>query len=315
MEVFTRAIFTQLPDGTDKEAVFTFEPLARGFGTTIGNAICRTLLADLPGSAVIGFEAEGLSRNSVVMKEIEEDVTRLKLNMKALKVFSDEDDMVALHVEKEGPCTITAADVQCPDTVEMLDPQQVICTVKEGEKLNLTLYAASNLGYKTAPEIREEYKLSDNVVTLDTIFTPIRKAEYLSEPTLLGNDTKYDKVTLEVETNGTLTPLNAVVQASKIIMNVLDDIIPFAGLELEENFTVQQPTLEETQKSASMMIEDLDLSVRSYNCLKRAGIATVEELTQKTEDEMNHIKNLGKKSMQEVKEKMAVLGLSFRTGE
>jgi DNA-directed RNA polymerase subunit alpha len=316
MEVFTRATFKQLPGGSDTQGVFTFEPLARGFGTTIGNAICRTLLSDLPGTAVYAFRAEGLNPKDITFDALEEDVTRLKLNIKGLQIDTGSEEPVELRISKTaGPAEITAADLICPENTEVVDPEQVICHLKEGQSLEMQLYAASSTGYKPAYEIEQEYKLPEDAIALDTVFTPIKSADYRSEPTLLGSDTKFDKVTFTIHTNGTIMPLSAMVESSKILIDSLDTIVPFADMKLEESFTVQQPVAEEVQKTSSMLIEDLDLSVRSYNCLKRAGIQTVDELVQKTEEEMMHVKNLGKKSLKEVKDKMLNLGLSFRSYE
>lgn len=315
MQEFERASFeVESLDGNHGK--FVFEPLERGFGTTIGNAICQTLLSDLPGTGVVGFQAEGLSPDSVVYRATEEDVTGLKLNTKALKLVSDSDDMQKLHISKKaGPAIITAADIICPEEVEIVDPDQVICTLKDGESLEMDLYVAKGIGYKTASDNSKEYQFSENVIPVDAMFTPIRKADYLSEPARLGQDKKYDKVHIDITTDGSITPLRALSEAAEILVESLDVIVPLADLKLEESFLVQQPAPEEAQKSSTMMIEDLDLSVRSYNCLKRAGIQTVEELTEKTEDEMMHVKNLGKKSLKEVKDKMYQLGLFFKSYE
>lgn len=317
MHEFERASFHQETiDEDNNQASFVFEPLERGFGTTIGNAICQTLLSELPGTGVVGIEAEGLDPKSPVFDAIEEDVTGLKLNAKALRLHSDSDELQKLHISKQnGPSVITAADLICPEDVEVADPDQVICNLKEGQTLEMDLYITNNIGYKSARDNQEEFKLSENVIPVDTTFTPIKKADYLSEPARLGQDKKYDKVHINVTTNGTITPLAAISQAADIMVSALDVIVPLADLKLEESFTVQQPVPEETQKASTMMIEDLDLSVRSYNCLKRAGIQTVDELTQKTEDEMMHVKNLGKKSLKEVKDKMYQLGLFFKSYE
>lgn len=147
---------------------------------------------------------------------------------------------------------------------------------------------------------------------MDAVFTPIKSADYKSEPTLLGHDTKYDKVTFDIQTNGSITPMDAITNAAQILIDFMDGIVPFAQMDLEESFTVQPPAPKEVTKTSAMMIEDLELSVRSYNCLKRAGIQTVEELTQKSEDDMMHVKNLGKKSLQEVKERLESLGYGFK---
>ena len=317
MHEFERASFHQETVDEDKnQASFVFEPLERGFGTTIGNAICQILLSELPGTGVVGYKAEGLDPASPVFDKVEEDVTGLTLKAKALKLNSDSDELQTLHISKQnGPCTVTAADLVCPEDVEVMDPEQVICHLKEGQSLEMDLYVANSIGYKSASDNVKEFNLPAEAVAVDTIFTPIRKAEYLSEPARLGQDKKYDKVHIDVTTNGNLSPLAAISQAADILVSALDIIVPLADLKLEETFTVQQPVPEDVQKNNTMMIEDLDLSVRSYNCLKRAGIQTVDELTQKTEDEMMHVKNLGKKSLKEVKDKMYQLGLFFKSYE
>ncbi|MCF0245601.1 MAG: DNA-directed RNA polymerase subunit alpha [Ileibacterium sp.] len=317
MHEFERASFHQeTVDEEKNQASFVFEPLERGFGTTIGNAICQILLSELPGTGVVGYKAEGLDPASPVFDKVEEDVTGLTLKAKALKLNSDSDELQTLHISKQnGPCTVTAADLVCPEDVEVMDPEQVICHLKEGQSLEMDLYVANSIGYKSASDNVKEFNLPAEAVAVDTIFTPIRKAEYLSEPARLGQDKKYDKVHIDVTTNGNLSPLAAISQAADILVSALDIIVPLADLKLEETFTVQQPVPEDVQKNNTMMIEDLDLSVRSYNCLKRAGIQTVDELTQKTEDEMMHVKNLGKKSLKEVKDKMYQLGLFFKSYE
>lgn len=194
----------------------------------------------------------------------------------------------------------------------VVDPDQVICHLKDGQSLEMDLFVATGCGYKTETDIAKEYQLPSNTVVMDTVFTPIKSADYKSEPTLLGHDTKYDKVTFDVHTNGTITPMTAMTNAAQILIDYLDGIVPFAQMDLEESFTVQPPAPKEVTKTSAMMIEDLELSVRSYNCLKRAGIQTVEELTQKSEEDMMHVKNLGKKSLQEVKERLESLGFGFK---
>ncbi|WP_067558686.1 DNA-directed RNA polymerase subunit alpha [Faecalibaculum rodentium] len=314
MQEFERATFHKesQEDRLDK-AVFLFEPLERGFGTTIGNAICRTMRSNLPGTGIVGFQIEGMEPGDTTISGLLEDTTALILNLKALMLTGDVDEAVQLQVHKKGPAIITAADIICPEEVEVSDPDQIICTLEKGADLNMDLYAARGTGYKSESDNRKNWHLPEDVQAIDTMFTPIRQAEYLSEPARLGQDIKYDKVHINVTTDGAITPLHAVSEAAGILMSALDQIVPLADLKLEECFTVQLPQAEENAKPATQMIEDLDLSVRSYNCLKRAGIQTVEELTQKTEDEMMHVKNLGKKSLKEVKDKMTQLGLSFKS--
>lgn len=314
MQEFERATFHKesQEDRLDK-AVFLFEPLERGFGTTIGNAICRTMRSNLPGTGIVGFQIEGMEPGDTTISGLLEDATALILNLKALMLTGDVDEAVQLQVHKKGPAIITAADIICPEEVEVSDPDQIICTLEKGADLNMDLYAARGTGYKSESDNRKNWHLPEDVQAIDTMFTPIRQAEYLSEPARLGQDIKYDKVHINVTTDGAITPLHAISEAAGILMSALDQIVPLADLKLEECFTVQLPQAEENAKPATQMIEDLDLSVRSYNCLKRAGIQTVEELTQKTEDEMMHVKNLGKKSLKEVKDKMTQLGLSFKS--
>ena len=244
-----------------------------------------------------------------------EDIYRISLNLKAVQLYNDGEGFQTLHISKKGPATIQAADIICPEAVEVVDPEQVICTLEKGAGLEMEIYAVTGTGYKSSIENKVSYDFGEDVVVLDATFTPIRKADYLSEPARVGLDKKYDKVHINVETDGTITPLQAITMAAKVCMENLDEVLTVSDLELEESFMVQKPQVEDVKKVNTMMIEDLDLSVRSYNCLKRAGIQTVDELTQKTEDEMMHVKNLGKKSLKEVKDKMYQLGLFFKSYE
>ena len=278
---------------------YIFEPLERGFGITIGNTICRTLLTSVPGTRIVGFKVSGFDGKATMIEGILEDIYRISLNLKAVQLYNDGEGFQTLHISKKGPATIQAADIICPEAVEVVDPEQ----------------AVTGTGYKSSIENKVSYDFGEDVVVLDATFTPIRKADYLAEPARVGLDKKYDKVHINVETDGTITPLQAITMAAKICMENLDEVLTVSDLELEESFMVQKPQVEDVKKVNTMMIEDLDLSVRSYNCLKRAGIQTVDELTQKTEDEMMHVKNLGKKSLKEVKDKMYQLGLFFKSYE
>lgn len=316
MQEFERASFhKEVVDEENNTGSFVFEPLERGFGTTIGNAICRVMMTNLPGTGIVGFEITGIHPHDTLVPGVKEDVIGIGLNVKALKIANYSDELQELTISKKGPAVITAADVVCPEEVEVLEPDQVIATLDTDAEVNMRLYAAKGTGFKNALENREAYNLPETVTALDTMFTPIRSADYLSEPARVGQNIKYDKVHINVATTGAITPLEAVSQAASILVDSLDVLIPLADMKLEETFVVQQPQVEEAAKTNTMMIEDLDLSVRSYNCLKRAGIQTVDELTQKTEDEMMHVKNLGKKSLKEVKDKMHQLGLYFKSYE
>lgn len=317
MQEFERASFHKLE--TEEEISntesFVFEPLERGFGTTIGNAICQTMRTNLSGTGVVGFEIPGVNPQDTLVPGLAEDVIGLGLNVKALQLNNDSDEVKKVHLTKNGPAVITAADLEVDEDITVMEPDQVIAEIKEEIPFEMNIYIARGTGYKNAKENRQAYKLPETVFAVDTMFTPVRSADYYSEPARVGQNIRYDKVNITVTTNGTITPLQAVSEAATIFVNELDVIVPLADLKLEECFMVQQPQVEDVKKANTMMIEDLDLSVRSYNCLKRAGIQTVDELTQKTEDEMMHVKNLGKKSLKEVKDKMYQLGLFFKSYE
>lgn len=316
MQEFERAsLHKDFVNEENNTGSYIFEPLERGFGITIGNTICRTLLTSVPGTRIVGFKVSGFDGKATMVDGILEDIYRISLNLKAVQLYNDGEGFQTLHISKKGPATIQAADIICPEAVEVVDPEQVICTLEKGAGLEMEIYAVTGTGYKSSIENKVSYDFGEDVVVLDATFTPIRKADYLSEPARVGLDKKYDKVHINVETDGSITPLQAITMAAKVCMENLDEVLTVSDLELEESFMVQKPQVEDVKKVNTMMIEDLDLSVRSYNCLKRAGIQTVDELTQKTEDEMMHVKNLGKKSLKEVKDKMYQLGLFFKSYE
>lgn len=316
MQEFERATFRkESMDEANNTGTFVFEPLERGFGTTIGSSLCNVMVSNLPGAAVIGFKAEGMDEEGIRIDGILEDVATISLNIKALQFSCDAEGIFNLHISQKGPATIKAADIECPEEVFVVDPEQVICNLEKGASLEMDLYLTNGYGYHSALEVKKEYGLSDDIFALDALFTPVRSADYLSEPARVGQDAKYDKVHINVTTNGTITPLQAISNAADILSGSMENIIAMGALHLNESFMIQQTSEETAKKVNTMMIEDLDLSVRSYNCLKRAGIQTVDELTQKTEDEMMHVKNLGKKSLKEVKDKMFQLGLFFKSYE
>lgn len=318
MQEFERASFHKESLNDDNTSgSYVFEPLERGFGATIGNTICNVLVHNLLGTSVIAFRIDGSDVDALEIPDCKEDVTSIGLNLKAVKLNSELEDgqTEILHISKKGPAIVQASDLICPESVSVVDIDQVICTLEKGANLEMDILVTKSSGYRNAQENREDFKIPADFVALDSVFTPIRKADYTSDPAKIGFDKKYDKVHINVTTNGTITPLQAISDAAKTCINYLEAIIPLADIELEESFMVQEPAVEETTKINMMMIEDLDLSVRSYNCLKRAGIQTVDELTQKTEDEMMHVKNLGKKSLKEVKDKMYQLGLFFKSYE
>ncbi len=293
---------------------FVLSPLEKGFGTTIGNAIRRVLLAAMPGGAVYSIKIDGVYHEFTAIPGIVEDVTAIILNIKNLILDIDDDESYTLRINAIGEQTVTAGDIICPTGVKILNPELEICHIAEGGKLEMELRARKGRGYLSSDENKAIYQGSSQgigTIYTDSIFTPVTKATFDVEPTRVKQNAKYDSLTIEVWTNGAIQPQEAVALASKILIehlqlltSVKDDVNEISGL-------IKDVTTDDTIKGNNMPIEDLDLTVRSYNCLKRAGIATVDELTQRTEEEMMRIRNLGKKSFKEIKEKLQAIGKGF----
>jgi DNA-directed RNA polymerase subunit alpha len=303
---------------SDHYGKFVVEPFERGFGTTIGNALRRVLLSSLPGAAVYSIKIDKVYHEFTSIPGVEEDVTSIILNIKDLVMTIADDEVYTLRIAEKGPKVITANDIICPTNVEILNKNQVIATLEEGGVLEMELKARVGRGYVSADTNKGLYQGSSQgigTIYTDSIYTPIEKVSYAVEPTRVGQDTKYDRLIMEVWTNGSITPQMSLALAAKILddhlqlfMNIQDTVSSLDSVMKDANGEV-------VNKGLIMMIEDLDLSVRSYNCLKRAGIQTVEELTTRTEDEMMRVRNLGKKSLKEVKDKLYELGLGFKSFE
>jgi DNA-directed RNA polymerase subunit alpha len=303
---------------SDHYGKFVVEPFERGFGTTIGNALRRVLLSSLPGAAVYSIKIDKVYHEFTSIPGVEEDVTTIILNIKDLVMTIADDEVYTLRIAEKGPKVITANDIICPTNVEILNKNQVIATLEEGGVLEMELKARVGRGYVSADTNKGLYQGSSQgigTIYTDSIYTPIEKVSYAVEPTRVGQDTKYDRLIMEVWTNGSITPQMSLALAAKILddhlqlfMNIQDTVSALDSVMKDANGEV-------VNKGLIMMIEDLDLSVRSYNCLKRAGIQTVEELTTRTEDEMMRVRNLGKKSLKEVKDKLYELGLGFKSFE
>ena len=295
---------------------FVIEPLERGSGITLGNALRRVLLSSLPGASVYAVKIEGARHEFSALDGIEEDVTTIILNLKdlVLKIHS-EDETVAkkIVVDAKGPCTVLAGDLELPEDVEVINPELEIAHVAEGGELQMTIYARNGRGYVTAEGNKTSTQHIGTIPT-DSNYSPITKVSYTIEPTRVGHDSRYDRLILEIETNGSMLPQDALALAAKILVehfSLFEEVS-----EIAKNVDViAEKVEEENNKYEDMTIEELDLSVRSYNCLKRAGIQTVLELTQKSEEDMMKVRNLGKKSLKEVKEKLMAFGLSFRDFE
>jgi len=292
---------------------FVVEPLERGYGTTLGNSLRRILLSSLPGAAVTSVQIDGALHEFSTIDGVVEDVTTIILNLKklALKIYSDEEKVLELDIQ--GEKNVTAADLTFDSDVEVLNPDLHIATMNKDAKLYMKITAEKGRGYRTADENKHESQ-AIGVIPVDSSFTPVSRVSYQVENTRIGQITDYDKLTFDVWTNGSVRPEEAVSIGAKIFTEHLNI---FVGLTEEVKDVEMLVEKEEDQKEKvlEMTIEELDLSVRSYNCLKRAGINTVQELTAKTEEDMMKVRNLGRKSLDEVKNKLGELELSLRSDD
>lgn len=289
---------------------YIIEPLERGYGTTLGNSLRRVLLASLPGTAVSDIQIDGVLHEFSAVDGVIEDVTQIVLNVKKLKLKSYADDSLKAEIDIVGPATVTAKDIKADDDLEILDPEQFICTVAEGGHFHMQMTIKNGRGYTPAEQNKTD-ETPIGVLPVDSIFTPVEKVNYQVENTRVGKRNDFDKLTIDIWTNGSIGPREAISLSAKILTEHLNS---FVNLTEEAKSADMMIEKEETQKEKKleMTIEELDLSVRSYNCLKRAGINTVQELTEKSEADMMRVRNLGRKSLVEVKEKLADLGLSLK---
>lgn len=316
MQKFERADF-EVKEYVESEnyGKFVLSPLERGFGTTIGNALRRVLLSSLPGAAVFSIKVDGVYHEFTTIPGIREDVSMIILQLKQLVMTIEDDDVYDLQISAKGPCTITAGDIICPAQVEILNKDLEIAHLEKDVTLEMELKAKNGRGYVSADinkQLNQGASQGIGTVYTDSIYTPIEKVSYNVEPTRVGEDVKYDSLTMEIWTDGSINPQKALSLAAKILIDHLDIVASINEDILNMDNVIMEGTTEQPNKGQQMMIEDLDLSVRSYNCLKRAGIQTVDELTQKTEDEMMRVRNLGKKSLKEVKDKLIELGMGFK---
>ena len=289
---------------------YIIEPLERGYGTTLGNSLRRVLLASLPGTAVSDIQIDGVLHEFSAIDGVIEDVTQIVLNVKKLKLKSYAEDSLKAEVDIVGPATVTAKDIKADDDLEILDPEQFICTVAEGGHFHMQMTVINGRGYTPAEQNKTD-ETPIGVLPVDSIFTPVEKVNYQVENTRVGKRNDFDKLTIDIWTNGSIGPREAISLSAKILT---EHLTSFVNLTEEAKSADMMIEKEETQKEKKleMTIEELDLSVRSYNCLKRAGINTVQELTEKSEADMMRVRNLGRKSLVEVKEKLADLGLSLK---
>ena len=296
---------------------FIVEPLERGYGLTLGNSLRRIMLSSLPGAAISQVKIEGVLHEFSSIPGVKEDVTEIIMNLKslAIKNSSSTNEEKIAYIEYQGEGVVTGRDIQHDSDIEIMNPDQVIATLSGGVdcKLNMELTITNGRGYVGADRKRNE-ELPIGVIPVDAIYTPIKRVNMNVENTRVGQITDYDKLTLDVYTNGTLAPDEAVSLAAKVMSEHLSLFIDLSENAKHAEIMVEKEA-DESHKVMEMNIDELELSVRSYNCLRRAGINTVEELCNKTSDEMMKVRNLGRKSLDEVLAKLRELGLSLKSGE
>ena len=300
-----------------KYGKFVVEPLERGYGITLGNSLRRIMLSSLPGTAVSQVKIDGVLHEFSSIPGVKEDVTEIIMNLKslAIKNMSSTNEPKTAYIEFEGEGVVRASDIQCDQDIVIVNSDQVIATLSGGKesKLYMELTITKGRGYVSAEKNKSE-DLPIGVIAVDSIYTPVERVNMTVENTRVGQVTDYDKLTLDVYTNGTLAPDEAVSLAAKVLSEHLGLFI-----DLSENAKTAEVMVEkeddEKEKVLEMSIDELELSVRSYNCLKRAGINTVEELTNKTSDDMMKVRNLGRKSLEEVLAKLKELGLELNNAE
>lgn len=302
---------------TTKEGKFLLEPLEYRYGTPLGNALRRVLLSSIPGGAIFSIRIDGVYHEFTGIKGVKEDVASIILNLKQLILDIDihDNEVYTLRIDQEGPKTVVAGDIECPSGIEVLNKDLPICTLSEGGSMHMELQARLGRGFVRSDVNKRMYQNEGQplgIIYTDSLYSPIKNVSYIANPVKGEDGEMYDSLELDITTDETIKPSEALAVAAKILRDHLSILasVDEASLEVKEKEEVvsEEPANHSTHK----MIEDLELSVRSYNCLKRAGIATVDELTQKTEEEMIHVRNLGKKSLQEVKDKIKELGLSFK---
>ena len=292
---------------------FVVEPLERGYGTTLGNSLRRVLLSSLPGTAVTTIKIAGIQHEFSTIPGVKEDVTEIVLNVKSIIARLHSETAKTVYIEAAGECEVTAGDIKADSEVEVLNPDLHIATLGPEATLSMELTFSHGRGYVVAEKNKPAQTVA-GVIPVDSIYTPVLKVNYAVENTRVGNRTDYDKLTIEVWTDRTITPRDAVSLGAKILC---DHFTLFTDLSqsIGTDSTMVEKKVTQRDKILEMTIEELDLSVRSFNCLKRANINTVEDLVSKTQEEMIKVRNLGRKSLEEVMQKLAMMGLSLASEE
>lgn len=296
-------------EGSDTMAHLTVEPLERGFGATLGNSLRRVLLSSLPGAAITSVRIESVAHEFATIPGVREDVTEIILNLKELVLRHHGDEPAVLRLKQKGPKTVTAGDIELPSDVELVNPDHYIASLNKSGKLEVEMIVETGRGYVSAERNK---KPSDviGVIPIDSLFSPVKRVTYEVENTRVGQRTDYDRLVLEVETRGSMKPVDAVALAGQVINEHMVLLMEESGEDHAGTIFVVDEA--EKDKTLDAPIEDLELSVRSYNCLKRQGINTLDQLVEQSEADLLNIRNFGAKSIEEVKDRLAQLGLSLK---
>ena len=306
---FEKPNITKIDENKDY-GKFVIEPLERGYGTTLGNSLRRVLLASLPGAAVTSINIEGVLHEFDTVPGVREDVMQIILNIKGIAVKSYVEDEKIIELDVEGPAEITAGDILTDSDIEIVNPDHYLFTIGEGSSLKATMTVNSGRGYVPADENKKD-NAPVGTLAVDSIYTPVTKVNYQVEPARVGSNDGFDKLTLEILTNGTIIPEDALGLSARLLTEHLDLFTNLTEIA-KSTEVMKEADTESDDRILDRTIEELDLSVRSYNCLKRAGINTVHDLTEKSEAEMMKVRNLGRKSLEEVKLKLIDLGLGLK---
>lgn len=306
---FEKPNITKIDENKDY-GKFVIEPLERGYGTTLGNSLRRVLLASLPGAAVTSINIDGVLHEFDTVPGVREDVMQIILNIKGIAVKSYVEDEKIIELDVEGPAEVTAGDILTDSDIEIVNPDHYLFTIGEGSSLKATMTVNSGRGYVPADENKKD-NAPVGTLAVDSIYTPVTKVNYQVEPARVGSNDGFDKLTVEILTNGTIIPEDALGLSARILTEHLDLFTNLTEIA-KSTEVMKEADTESDDRILDRTIEELDLSVRSYNCLKRAGINTVHDLTEKSEAEMMKVRNLGRKSLEEVKLKLIDLGLGLK---
>lgn len=306
---FEKPNITKIDENKDY-GKFVIEPLERGYGTTLGNSLRRVLLASLPGAAVTSINIDGVLHEFDTVPGVREDVMQIILNIKGIAVKSYVEDEKIIELDVEGPAEVTAGDILTDSDIEIVNPDHYLFTIGGGSSLKATMTVNSGRGYVPADENKKD-NAPVGTLAVDSIYTPVTKVNYQVEPARVGSNDGFDKLTLEILTNGTIIPEDALGLSARILTEHLDLFTNLTEIA-KSTEVMKEADTESDDRILDRTIEELDLSVRSYNCLKRAGINTVHDLTEKSEAEMMKVRNLGRKSLEEVKLKLIDLGLGLK---